>query len=453
MRAIEFLLELSVLATIQQTSYAFQPNPVKRNRGSPLFLATVVEPIPLERTTQRDIGTFQSWAVEKGVQPGEGFFLEDYELDGNAEYKAMTSAGGTNGGLALFVPNDIIFSAARTYQDSQGALDSPLQVLNDKGMDHLAQHLVLFLYLLTVYEQGSQSEYYPWLMSLPRKWNTAASMTDFCIACLPPYLKSLCQEERKNLEVFTEALQQIPFISPETKDNEELLKFAYNIVRTRAFTSSDGDLKIIPVADMLNHGHPGNVKLEFDENGGCGVVFTRDVQPGEPLLLSYGEDSDTSQFFARYGYLNDGQTTFCKMMFKNPSRELLEVGYDPTQMVFNTETGEISQPVWDVLLYSRLENKPELADDARAFHQACIAGDEATKSEIEKKYFLDTCEALLNHVTQMLVDLYQLQLHMDAYDPVKHPRIPLIRKHHDMVKSTFNKVENRLNEMLGRKPW
>jgi hypothetical protein len=365
---------------------------------------------------------------------------------------AATATGGDEGSCLLYVPGEMILSASRVAQDL-GEYLSPkcLQMLEDRGLSNLYPQFLLFLKVLLEYEQGVESPYYPWMAALPRKWNTAASMDDFCLSCLPPYIKKLCHEERHQLAIFAQALRSFEYVSDDSKANQKLLEFAYNVVFTRAFPDNDsGDLKIVPMADMLDHGNPANAALAYDENGGCAVVLTRDVAAGEPLLMYYGLDStNPSKFLAQYGFLNDeAPAVFCKILFSNPSQELLDLGYDPSTMLFYTEDGSVSQEVWDVLLYSRLERKPEMAQVARSFYEAHMKGDDETKSKIHGMYFQETLAALLRHVNHILAEVYELTFQMNAYDSSQHPRLPLLRRHHEMVTSTFTKVRTNLEQML-----
>ena len=270
-------------------------------------------------------------------------------------------------------------------------------------------------------------------------------LDDFCLSCLPPFIKSLCQKERDQFGAFKRALNSFEWVSPETKVNSEVLKFAYNVVFTRSWQSDNGGYRIIPVADMLNHGYPDNVALSYDdETGGCEVYVKEDVQPGEPLTLSYGQPTNPSRFLATYGFLNDAPAFFCKYLISNPSQELIEIGYDPSQMLFFTEDGSIAQEVWDVMLYSRLEKKPNLAHVKEAFYQAHVSGDLDTKSAIHQEYQSDTVGALLRHVNFILIEVSELTVSMNAFDSSKHPRLPLLRKHHEMVTSTFSRVRDYL---------
>lgn len=469
---------LSAAAAAERTSNPFALSTKKTPSASStlLFSSSYTAPssstdrLSVERSTPRQIPPFQEWALTTaGVQSYEGFCLYKQEVndeDGGdlEQYYAATSTGGTAGSCVLYVPPQAGLSAnriAQEYTDMGWDLSASWSALESMGMSDLYLQFVLFTKILVEYQQGaSQSPYYPWLDAMPRKWNTAASMDDFCLSCLPPFLKSVCLKDINQLAAFMFALQSLAgnLIQEQTKENNELLKFAYNVVMTRSFpNTATGDVQLMPMVDMLNHGYPGNAYLAYDEAGGCQVVLLQDVAPGEPLLLTYPADggdslaTNPSQLLATYGFLDETNlpVTYCKLLFHNPSPELLEVGYNnPSQLYFYTENGAIAPAVWDVLLYSRLERKPALADKARAFYNACLQGDETTKSAIHQEYFRETARALQRHVHHILIEVHELTVNMNAYDASRHPRLPLLRKHHAMVTSTFEKVRANLDQMM-----
>lgn len=440
------MLKLNVtwLCIISTLSFgiAFQNHERTFRRGTNLFST-----ISIERTAAREIGQFQNWAVQCGVQVDNGFCLLQASIDGNDDWRAATSTGAAQGARVLSVPNEMILSSTRIAQEFQGFADPSLQILAQKNLQMIYPQFYLFLKLLIEFERGAESPYYPWMAALPRKWNTAVSMDDFCLSCLPPFIRSLCQVEKDQLTAFREALKAFEYLSPWAKANEELAKFVYNIVFTRAWEAPDGDYKIVPVADFLNHGYPPNVALSYDTLGNCDVIVTQNVVPGGDLLVSYGQPTNPSRFFATFGFLNQAPAVYCKLLFSNPSQELKEVGYDPAKLLFSTTDGAIAPAVWDVVLYSRLERKKQLENDRRSFYEAHMRGDEQTKAAIHGKYFKETCSALRLHVDNILAEVADLSVRTNAFDASKHPRLPLIRKHNDMVDSTFQKVRYTLERI------
>lgn len=440
--AVLILLGSSASA-FQATNNNIQSRSAVRSGQSTNLYSTV----PIERTATREIGQFQDWAVQCGVSPENGFCLVESDIHED-DWRAATSSGAPEGSRVLFVPGEMIISASVTAEEFSGYADQSLERLQNKGFGELIPEFLLFLKVMMEYERGDQSPYYPWLSSLPRKWNTAASMDDFCLSCLPPYLKKLCKVEQEHLAAFRDALKGFDYLSDWAKANADLAKFIYNVVFTRSFRSADGDRKLAPCADMLNHGYPSNVELTYDEEGNCNVITTKDIQPGEDLLLDYGFSTNPAQLFATYGFLFRSPATYCKILHTNPSDELVAIGYDPKKLLFGTVSGEISPTVWDVLLYSRLERKPAYASDKQAFFEAHMNGDEDTKAAIHQKYYTETCSALRLHVDNILAEVAQLTVRTNAFDSSKHPRLPMIRRHNQMVTETFQLVKNSIDANL-----
>lgn len=442
---VSALLVASILSSTQAfqvskhgtNSYAASSSPTQ------LFSTT----LSLERTAQREIDEFQGWAGSCGVQPENGFCLEGDLVDENEDYYAATSTGAAQGSRLLYVPGEMILSSSRIAEEYNGYIDGSLEILSQTGVQHLQEQFYLFVKVLLEYEQGEESPYFPWFQAMPRKWNTAVSMDDFCLSCLPPFIKSLCQTERDQLGKFKSALTNFEYVSPESKSNNELLEFAYNVVFTRSWRSDEGDYRIVPVADMMNHGYPDNVEIRYDEDSGCELYAKEDVQPGAALTVSYGQPTNPSRFLATYGFLNDAPAAFCKYVISNPSQQLKDIGYDPDRMLFYTGDGSLSQEVWDVMLFSRLERKPDMAQVKDAFYQAHMTGDDETKNAIHAQFQGETINALLRHVNHILIEVHDLTVKMSCFDASKHPRLPLLKKHHAMVTSTFGKVRETLGDM------
>jgi hypothetical protein len=161
--------------------------------------------------------------------------------------------------------------------------------------------------------------------------------------------------------------------------------------------------------------------------------------------MSYtaGDSTNPSFLFARYGFLDESSpATFCKIMISNPSQELVNMGYDHSRMLFYTDTGDVSQEVWDVLLYQILEKLNP--GHQKALYEAQERGDGDTKRALHDQYFTETSTALRNHVETFLTKLDELSNIAAGRDPSLHPRLPLILKHNEFVKETFLKVRANL---------
>ena len=260
----------------------------------------------------------------------------------------------------------------------------------------------------------------------------------FCFDCLPPLASNLAMGERIKFIQFYQALRYVDFISDDVKNNKEIAKWAFAVVYTRGFPTPDGDFKIAPMADMFNHGTETEVQTFFDEEGNLSVYTTRDVPAGSPLRLSYGDPTNPSFLFARYGFLDESSpATFCKIMIPRPEQKVVDMGYSHSKMLFFKDTGEITEEVWDVLLYQILVGDPTAQ---QAFYEAHMNGDYNTKQAMHQQYFQRTSVALNNHVNTFLKDLENLQRKGDGIDINEHPRFPIIMEHNEYVKKTFLKV-------------
>ena len=101
------------------------------------------------------------------------------------------------------------------------------------------------------------------------------------------------------------ALQQgfLP-LQPQTVQNEETIKWAYNVALTR-FTETwqpRREKKIAPLADMFNHGSNPNVVISYDEMGNCLATAMYDIPAGSALEISLGDPTNPTPLFAKYGY-------------------------------------------------------------------------------------------------------------------------------------------------------
>eukprot|EP00536_Pseudo-nitzschia_multiseries_P008501 jgi/Psemu1/241283/estExt_Genewise1.C_2160028 len=405
------------------------------------------------------------YMVNCGVQRAEGFQIYDSSEESGASAAGMDFGVLTQTDLpaqspVLCVPANIILSSKEIREGELKGLVEPaeemLEILgvSEKqfGMFHL------FLKILIEYEKGDESPWFPWLNSLPRRYSNGASMTPYCFECLPPLVASLASQERVKFVNFFNCLQQVRFLSNETKNNKELAKWAYNIVYTRCFGNNDGagledeNKRIVPMADMFNHVTETEVDISFDDEGNCYAYTNRDVPAGSPLRMSYGCSTNPSHFFATYGFLDESApATFCKIMNIPSTKELRNIGLDFSRMLFFKDTGEITEEVWDVLLYTILE---DIEDDDRqtqtAFYNACMQGDFETKNAIHQQYFALTSRALQIHVNTFLHELDELNAKAVTKDVNEHPRIPIILKHNAFVRETFMAVKQNLDSMVAQ---
>jgi hypothetical protein len=398
--------------------------------------------LDINENCQRDVYRMSDWANNCGVQKADGFELESYD---GQDYEVITQQDLPVGSPILYVPNEMVFASYKAAEEFGGALAEPENLLISTNLQHKIPLFRVFVKILTEYEKGESSSWFPWLNSTPRLYNTGASMTYACFECLPPYAAGLALSERQYFIKFQKAIKVSAdiLLTEDTVRDVNLLKWAYNVAVTRSI-EWNGERLIAPMADMFNHGTETEVDITYDEEGNCMAYTSRDVPAGSPLRISLGDPTNPSPLFATYGFLDESSpATFCKVM--HLEEEMIELGYTFSNLLFYKDTGDISTEVYDVVLYGVLKkNDPGLAQQ---FSQAVINGNEATKSQFQEQYWSYTKEALQEHVNGFLNDLEKLSAKALTYDPTTHPRVPVILKHNGFVKETFLKVKQNLDNM------
>jgi len=416
-----------------------QPQPVS-NRIKYGATRKLYAYVNIDENCPRDVQTFDEWAASCGVQRTGGFQLTSED---GVDISAMTTEDLPAESPVLFVPNQMILSSQRAIEEIGRVEEAEKRLVSTKAAEHVP-NFYLFLKILKEYEMGDQSPWYPWLNSLPRYYSNGASMTPFCFDCLPPLAGNLAREERIKFIQFFQALKYVDFLSEEVKSNKDLTKWAFAVLYTRGFATPDGDFRIVPMADYLNHGTETEVQLHYDEEGNCSVYSTTDVPAGSPLRISYGDPTNPSFLLARYGFLDESSpATFCKIMIPRPSQKLKDMGYSHSRMLFFKDTGEVSEEVWDVLLFQILQSDPNAQEQ---FYRAHMTGDYQGKQTFHEHYSSQTSMALQKHVNTFLKELEILQSKGDGLDILEHPRFPLIMQHNEYVKQTFLTVREQLGQ-------
>ena len=311
--------------------------------------------VDIRENTPRDISSMQQWAAACGVQTCNGFELirsGGGDDDDHDDISVVTTQNLAVNDPILFVPNQMILSAIQTRNEI-GPLDEVEErLVAAKAQDHIP-YFYLFVKILQQYQLGNNaSPWFPWLNSLPRYFTNGASMTQFCFDCLPPLAGYLAQMERIKLGQFVFLLDSCvsdDLIRRDIKRNHPLVKWAFNVVYTRAFetnknknnnnqnptsSSTSNDYCITPMADYFNHcGGETEVSIQYDDNGNCMAYANQNIPAGSPLRIQYADPTNPSHLLARYGFVDKTTTpaTFCKIMISQPSLELVNMGVETTQ--------------------------------------------------------------------------------------------------------------------------
>lgn len=367
----------------------------------------------------------------------------------------MTLENLPAGAPVVGIPANMIMSSRRVKQElenmssSRGGVQQAVKQLGMIGASQSIPEFYLTVKILLEYERGDQSPYFPWLDSMPRLFCNAVSMTDFCYECLPPLVFRLSRDERMKFDNIFQVLKKVDIISNESKLNKDLVQWAFNVVHTRSLPGTGkNDVKIVPMADYFNHGTDTEINFTFDAQGNCLGSTTRDVAAGSPVRMSYGNPTNPSFFFTKYGFLDQtSPASFCKIMdiTKSAETENLGGGEGFSKMLFY-KNGGVSQEVWDVVLYDKvLQNKP---DARQQFYNAHVQGDAATKQAIHNAFIMETFSKVQNHVDQFLEKIDALNYKTLGKDLNQHPRLPLVTAHNDFVRTTFEAVKGQLDPMV-----
>ena len=129
------------------------------------------------------------------------------------------------------------------------------------------------------------------------------------------------------------------------------------------------------------------------------------------------------------------------------SSELKDIGLDFSRMLFWKDTGDVSDEVFDVLLYTEL-NGDRAAQ--QQFYNACVNGDAQTKAAFHAQYQGDVYATLKEHVDTFLEDIDDLSYKASMKNLDTHPRIPLILAHNQFVKETFWKVKEKIDPIAAQ---
>jgi len=429
-----------------------------------------IDPVALDlaEDANREVTKMMIWAEQNGVLRGEGVTLSPESNDNNKDVYVVAKQDLPNGSPVIYVPEDLILSSNKAmveFRYSDNMVEEFLLAENMKmaedmirgmGAESEIRHFYLMLKILKEIEKGRDSLWFHWLDSLPRFYSNAAGMSPFCLLCLPPLMKKLAEEERANVNCLISSIKMVPFLNDIIKDHpRDICRWAYQVVYTRSIETEDGDLRIIPAADFLNHGSEyTEIDYSFDEEGNYYSYTSYDVPAGSPLRISYADPKNPSFLLTRYGFLDKScPASFCKIMPENVNEDMVELGYSYDRMLFYS-TGEVAEEVWDVILYSNLGLMGDV-EDQRALMYAHRQGDSETKNMLHERHYEATRSTLLQHIDMFIEELDKLIEKANTvgrertYVRNEHPRLPLIIEHNNFVKQTFLNVRNRYSADSG----
>lgn len=92
--------------------------------------------------------------------------------------------------------------------------------------------------------------------------------------------------------------------------------------------------------------------------------------------------------------------------------------------------------------------KQSSVDRQQEFYRAYMTGDEDTKRMYKTQTHPQTFATLCKHINYLINELDELsESSVWRKDIERHPRLPLLMRHNEFVKSTFESVQQQLDQM------
>lgn len=445
---------LAVVLLLLGRTDAFQTNSLTCSGDDPTrssSCSSTIRDTILDSKLPRDLNSFKAWSKDSGILLVDGLNLSSSPEGDDWSLTLSKSLGEAQ--CLLTIPNSLILSSTKIRQEIGTDTSKAVDYLKAKNIEDQSHQFDLWIRLLQEYELGENSRWHGWMQSMPRTFNSAVSMDEMELECLPPFAWSLAKMVRFHHATFLEALDLVEegCVSKDTQSDSELLHWMFNVVFTRCWGKADFDDEnrhdLVPMGDMFNHGEPANVFIDYDEeNNDCNIVLKEAVDPSTPLKLSYGHATTPSKFLSIFGFVDVSQPKiFCQILVTDPSQRHVDMGYDVNKMLFDTRDGSISEEVFDVTLYSILEQIPEMQEQ---LYQAHTKGDKETKAALLRQYHLETCIMIKRHIDATMKVLEEVLHKTTTLDPAEHPRLESIYRHNVFFHSTFWKAQKQINSMI-----
>ena len=411
----------------------------------------------------RDLTPLIDWANENQVQ-GIGDTIT-FQADTGGGFGVTVPQPLEKGSTLLMVPSSLVLNSEQLRKEWN--LKDAEAFLEDKKIGGQIPQFYLYVKLLREHDKRELSKWFAWLQSLPRDFSTAVSMDEVELECLPPFAWALASVERLHLDLFRQALEKVPkeILDHALRQDDDLTEWIFNCVFTRCWSYPDDDddeeaefskhttekmdrCDLVPLGDMFNHNANQTIDIQYTPNGEAHFLTRYNAEPDTPLHLSYGKVTNPHRLLVIFGFVDTSiPEIFCQILVNEPSDELVKIGYATDKMVFRTHDGAIATAVWDVILYSILEQVPE---QQRLFYQACIDQTDL-RSQFHAKYRLETAITISRYVSQSLTEVQEL-LHSKVaaaeQDDRDHPRLDLIKRHNEFMSEVFQKVRNGLDDTI-----
>ncbi|XP_057526922.1 ribulose-1,5 bisphosphate carboxylase/oxygenase large subunit N-methyltransferase, chloroplastic [Amaranthus tricolor] len=242
----------------------------------------------------------QKWLNGSGL-PAQKMKIEKVDV---GERGLVANNNIRKGEKLLFVPPSLVITA-----DSEWGCPEAGEVLKRNSVPDWP---LLATYLISEASLKGSSRWSNYISALPRQ---PYSLLYWTRSELDRYLEaSQIREraiERSNDVIGTyndlklRIFSKHPELFPEQVFNMETFRWSFGILFSRLvrLPSMDGNVALVPWADMLNHSCEVETFLDYDKSSE-GIVFTTDrsYQPGEQVFISYGKKSN-GELLLSYGFV------------------------------------------------------------------------------------------------------------------------------------------------------
>jgi hypothetical protein len=258
-----------------------------------------------------------SWIRNNG-----GFISDKITPDESSEFNRIMLSNNTisKNELISFIPEKIILSSINPLLNSI--------CRRAYGLYH-SSDLECITFFMTLDKFNKTSFFKPYYDYLP-KFDMGGAPTSFSEKKLKFYEELEFDlyvgiSNHKLQNAYNEEVEKI-LEEKGIKNPFEEFKYNYELVKSRNFARPGSDFffdlnSCVPFIELLNHDNNYNTDFEFDEkNKGFILKAVRDINLGEELTLSYGNESNIN-LFVTYGF------TLKNNIYKNSMRVKIGEGY------------------------------------------------------------------------------------------------------------------------------
>ena len=401
----------------------------------------------------RDVLALSNWAKKSGILMHDKLQWKNY---GSGDWGLVLKEPVPRGTVLLKIPRSLVLDSRVIREDiSDGTCKDVLEALGNFAVHDENFWIVWRLYQLKC---SGNEDFAPWLEAMP---TTFPQFTKEEQDCLPFYAKYAAEYQDSKFQAFCKAAEIMisddgSSFDTSKDDDVSTLKWAFQAVNSRFWKTVPGEhfkditqtSELVPIGDMMNHRDPPNVQMtpadsdyvtfayKGSDNEGSGDGDKGDKAPAEKdgdqdLFITYGQPANPHRFLVIFGFAPSPE--YMPKVWSHLSYSATNpYAADIDKMVFDSRTGEVSQQVWDAILWELSEPSSQ---------EKYLKGRDAKL--VKYKSLLD--DVLLNHLNKQLDELATCRGKIDKLDKTRSPNLDLIRRHNEYLTEVFAKVKNNLS--------